>query len=316
MKPATARLTLVPLAAALAVLPVLASAAPAAARDVAAAPRQLAVRCDDVGMCHAVNLALLELLASGVPFSASVMVPCPWFSEAAAILARHPEIGVGVHLTLNSEWRHYRWGPVLGRTAVPSLVDRQGYFHHSEADFSAHRPVFREVEAELRAQIERAKAAGLRIDYLDTHMLTAYSTDELRALVERLAREYRLGIATYFGERSASLWDVPPEDKLARLLAFVRTVGHGLTLAVAHLGRDVPEMAALVDANNPADPFRVAQHRQAELDAFSSAAFRAAVASAGIELVTYRQVVERLGLDAMRRPEGPTGYSVDLSPAP
>jgi len=285
-----------------------------AVSDTVAAPppRQLVVRCDDVGMCHAVNVAVGRAIASGVPFSASVMFACPWYLEAVELLAQHPEISVGVHLTLNSEWSRYRWGPVRGRSEVASLVDANGTFLPSEEAFAARAPDLRQVESELRAQVERALSSGLRIDYLDAHMQTAYSTAELRGLVERLARDYKLGISTYFGERSASLWDVPPEGKLAALLAFVRGSGPGLTLLVAHLGLDDGEMAALVDLNYPQDPFRVGRHRQAELDALASPAFRAAIAAAGLELVTYRQLIEREGLKAMSRPEQASGYSTDL----
>jgi len=274
---------------------------------------RVVVRCDDVGMCHSVNRAIVQVIQTGIPFSASVMVPCPWFAEAAAILARHPEVSVGVHLTLNSEWEHYRWGPVLGRTRVPTLVDGNGYFFASEEAFAARSPDLGEVEAELRAQIDRALVAGLKVDYLDAHMQTAYSTAALRAIVEKLARDYKLGIATYFGERSASLWDVEPEAKLAALLAFVRGAPAGLNLLVAHLGRDDPEMSALVDLNNAADPFRVARHRQAELDALTSPAFRQAIAAASAELRSYREVIARAGLAAMARPEQDTGYGVDLT---
>jgi hypothetical protein len=107
------------------------------------------IRCDDVGMCHGVNTAVRELAATGLPFSTSVMFACPWYREAVEILADHPEIGVGVHLTLNSEWEHYKWGPVLGAARVPSLVDANGHFHPSEAAFAAARPDLEEVRAEL-----------------------------------------------------------------------------------------------------------------------------------------------------------------------
>jgi predicted glycoside hydrolase/deacetylase ChbG (UPF0249 family) len=275
--------------------------------------RRLLVRCDDVGMCHAVNLAIAKLLAAGIPFSASVMFACPWYQEAVAILAQHPEVAVGVHLTLNSEWEHYRWGPVLGRSAVPSLVDSDGFLLHSEEAFTARAPDLREVEAELRAQIERALASGLHVDYLDAHMQTAYSSPELRALVEELARDYKLGISTYFGERSGSLWDVAPERKLATLLRFVREAGPGVALLVAHLGLDGDEMTGLVDANYPQDPFRVGRHRQAELDALTSPAFRADVEAAGLEFATYRQIIGAVGLGAMKAPAESSGYSTQLA---
>jgi len=304
---------------AIATLAVLAAATvpmPVEAAEAAADPTQLMIRCDDVGMCHAVNTAVRALIASGVPFSTSVMFACPWYREAVEILADHPEIGVGVHLTLNSEWEHYKWGPVLGAARVPSLVDANGHFFASESEFAAAGPKLDEVRMELEAQIERALASGLRIDYIDFHMLTAVSTPELQAIVEQLAAKHRLGISRYFGERSVSLWDVAPGRKLPRLLEFVRQAPPGLNLVVIHLGTDTPEMAALVDSNYAADPFRVAIHRQAELDAISSPAFRAAVAERGIELLTYRDLVQRRGLDGMVAPVVIGSYSTTFTDTP
>lgn len=273
---------------------------------------ELAIRCDDIGMCHTGNTAIRKLVETGIPFSASVMVACPWYLEAAEILRDQPQVSVGIHLTLNSEWQHYKWGPVLGPSQVPSLVDENGHFHATEAAFAAGEPDMGEVEQELRAQIERARRAGLRVDYLDYHMLTAVSTPALREVVEGLAGEYGLGLAMYFDERSASLWDVAPEKKFKTLIDIVGRLLPGRpTLLVMHLGLETPEMSALVDVNNPRDPFRVAQHRQAELDALTSPAFRRAISDRGIRLVTYREIIERHGLAAMARPQGAPGYSMD-----
>lgn len=272
---------------------------------------ELAIRVDDIGMSHTVNTGLRKLIETGIPFSASVMVACPWYLEAADILRDQPNVSVGIHLTLNAEWQHYKWGPVLGGSRVPTLVDDNGHFHTSGADFAAADVDLAEVRAELRAQIERAKRARLDVDYLDYHMLTAVSTPELTAIVEDLAREYGLGLSRYFGELSASLWDVEPAQKLTTLLGVVDRVASGKpNLLVIHLGLETPEMEALVDLNNPLDPFRVAEHRQAELSALTSPAFLRAVSERGIELVTYRDIVERYGLVAMVRPRT-AGYSMD-----
>jgi hypothetical protein len=95
----------------------------AVAHPEAKAPTYLVIRTDDAGMSHSVNMAIERLINSGLPVSVSVMFPTPWYQETVEMLKRHPEVSVGIHLTLNSEWKNYRWGPVLGRTAVPSLVD-------------------------------------------------------------------------------------------------------------------------------------------------------------------------------------------------
>lgn len=113
----------------------------------------LLIRCDDIGMSHAVNLAARELIEQGLKFSASVMVPCGWFDEAVSILNEVDNVSIGIHLTLNSEWKNYRWGPIAGVSAVTSLIDSVGYFFLSRSLFFENNPKLDEVELDLRAQI-------------------------------------------------------------------------------------------------------------------------------------------------------------------
>jgi len=91
----------------------------------------LIIRTDDIGMSHSVNMAMQKLVSTGMPVSVSVLFVCPWYQEAVEILKQHPNVSVGIHLALNSEWKNYRWGPVTGSTAVPSLVDENGFFFPS-----------------------------------------------------------------------------------------------------------------------------------------------------------------------------------------
>ena len=162
--------------------------------------RAVIIHTDDIGMCHSVNVAAKQVLETGIPVSMSVMVPCPWFVEAAEMLKKYPNVSVGIHLTLNSEWKQYRWGPVTGARAVPTLVDSVGLFFPSRTALYGNKPNLGEIETELRAQIDKALRAGLKIDYLDYHMGAAVQTLETRAIVEKLAAEYNLGISRYYDE--------------------------------------------------------------------------------------------------------------------
>lgn len=263
----------------------------------------LLIRCDDIGLCHTVNIAAQQVIETGLPFSASVMFVCPWYQEAVDILKGHPEISVGVHLTLNAEWKNYRWGPILGKGGVPSLVDSCGYFFPSRKLFFDNHPKVEEVELELRAQIQRALQSGLKIDYVDYHMGTAVDTPELRALVERLAQEYGLGISRYFGEVDMkSIYSVAPPHKTDSLVAIVKRLEPGTKhLAVFHIGMTSPEMNALVDLNPGGLP-QMSQHRQAEWKALCSKKFRKVLKAKNIRLVTYRDVIGEVGLSNMKSP--------------
>ena len=280
-------------------------AVPAPLRAQPADSIDVIIRCDDAGMSHAVNAAFAQLSGSGIPFSASVMTPCPWFAEAVEILRQHPQIAVGVHLTLNAEWKELRWGPVLGAAAVPSLVDSLGYFFPSRAAFMAHEPKLDEVERELRAQILRALHAGLKPDYVDYHMGAAVGTPELRAIVEKLAAEFGLGISRYFGERyETGVYDAPVPDKTDTLVALVNRLTRGERhLLVFHVGVETPELNALTDQNTTGLP-NMGQHRNAERGALLSERFRSALRENCIRLLTYRDLLRLDGPRGMKRPEG------------
>jgi predicted glycoside hydrolase/deacetylase ChbG (UPF0249 family) len=296
-------------AGALAALAALAGPVRPLAAQPAAAPtpaREVLLRLDDVGMNHAVNAAVAKVAATGMPFSASVLFACPWYQEAVEVLKRHPQVAVGVHLALNSEWRHYRWGPVLGRGGVPSLVDSVGYFRASTGAFLGSRYDLAEVERELSAQVERALASGLRITYVDAHMGTALATPQLRQVTERVARKYGLGISTYNGEAYYSLWGVPVAQKTSALLArLAAPPGDSVSLVEVHVAERTPEMEVIFDMNAPAQNAAgagVVDHRAAELAAMLSPELAGLVRSGKVRLVTYQQLLARAGAGGARGP--------------
>lgn len=263
----------------------------------------LLFRLDDIGMCHSVNEAAQKVLATGMPVSMSVMVPCPWFAEAAELLKKYPHVSVGIHLTLNSEWKQYRWGPVSGISQVPTLVDSLGNFFPSRSKLFGNNPKLEEIETELRAQIEKALRAGLKIDYLDYHMGAAVQTAETRAIVEKLAKEYKLAISRYYDEVDVEGgYAAPAAGKLDTLTAKVKTLQKGGTkLFVVHIGLDAPEMSAMEDLN-PSGPKDMSKHRQAELDALLHPSFQQLIHASRFRLVSYRMLIEERGLDTMKRP--------------
>ncbi len=172
--------------------------------NAAAEPRSLAERLgykatdkilivngDDTGMCHPGNLATFQSLEKGLMRSATVMVPCPWFPEAAAYAREHPDKSFGIHLCHTSEWSKYRWGPVASKDKVPGLLDPQGYLWPSVEEVYAHATP-EEALIEGRAQVKRALAAGLDVTHLDSHMGTLQLDPRFLETYVKLAVEFDL----------------------------------------------------------------------------------------------------------------------------
>lgn len=136
---------------------------------------------DDLGMSYDSNIGSIEAMTKGVANSCSVMMPCPWVPGFIHYLKEHPETDAGLHLTLTSEWKDYRWGPLSGKPAAPGLVDAEGAMWRGVADVVKHASAD-EVEKEIRAQVDRAKTMGFEPTHLDSHMGTLFATP---AFIER-----------------------------------------------------------------------------------------------------------------------------------
>ena len=271
---------------------------------------QLLLRFDDIGMSHAVNMGIKEIVDLDIPFSASIMFACPWYQEGVDILKNQPQVTLGIHLTLNAEWKNFRWGPVAGKDAVPSLVDENGFFFPSRATLYENKPTLADIETELRAQIERALNSEANIEYVDYHMGTAVDKPEYRAIVEKLAVEYDLAISRYFGEVDVKMmYDAPVSSKKDTLLATLNNLDSGqYNLFVSHVGKDTPELAAMIDLN-PFGPKFMSKHRNAELEAFNSPEFLSTIRKNNIKLLNYSDLIEEHSLKAMESPIK-SGYKI------
>ncbi len=269
--------------------------------DKAEAEYELIIRCDDIGFCHAVNMAIEKVLEEGYVTSVSVIVNGPWLNEAVDILKKHPKVSVGVHLALNSEWHQMKWGPVAPVSEVPSLVDANGKFFGTRKKLIDHRPEPAEVEKELRAQLDLAFRKGLNVTYCDYHMGAAMSTAEFQSIVEKLATEYNIGISRYFGESDVrGVYTTPPDEKLDQVIENLMAVNEpGRYVLVVHPGMNTPEMAALRDENLTGPP-NMSEHREAEAMMLCDPKFKEAVDSR-FKLLGYSELKDQ-GLYKMNRP--------------
>lgn len=265
--------------------------------------KRLIVHADDFGLCASVNRATIEALESEAISSASVMAPCEYFEAAAHYAACNREMDIGLHLTVTSEWPANRWGPVADREKVPSLIDEDGCFY-ADAEIVSARAQPDEVYIELKAQISRALAAGVKPTHVDTHMFALFYNDMLYSVYRQVAKE--CGIAFLapggpsFSKRTAlreemlvhALLTACPEIPVAEwTAAYVRSV-KGLRAHVTqinvHLGFDDTELRSMTGGDAPWG----AQWRQRDVAAIESEEFRRGVRRDGVVLTRWRELAK------------------------
>jgi predicted glycoside hydrolase/deacetylase ChbG (UPF0249 family) len=276
--------------------------------------RLLILHADDLGMNHSVNRATFEALEKGWVNSASILVPCPWLPEVVRFAQDHPQADLGIHLALNSEWTALRWGPVSPQTEVPSLLDEQGYLPLVEETVVQNaRP--REVEKELRAQIQRARALGITPTHFDSHMGTLNRTAPLLAIYRRLGKENGLPIRLESEPGEPLPGKFPTDEALIRkevtmspgvaakdwFAAYRRLLEPlqpGVYELVIHLAYDDEEMRGATSDH----PDWGAAWRQSDFELVRSPQFRDLLHELGFTLVTWRDLSRALPSDYARRP--------------
>ncbi len=269
-----------------------------------AGSKLLILHADDLAVAHSVDSASFEALNSGAVSSASIMVPCPWLTEVADYAKSHPDADLGLHLTLTSEWKTYRWGSVDSSDKVPSLLQPDGTFYSNSEDVAAKaKPA--EAEQEIRAQVERALAVGIHPTHLDSHMGSLFSSPDFLAAYIKVAHEYHLPfLALKLTDARAPAMSllapndfvldnvvilnpgVRPEQTTDFYLNAIKNLQPGLTEMIVHLGHDDAELqAVMVDHADFG-----AAWRQRDFDIVSSPEFKQALRDNHVILVHWRDL--------------------------
>lgn len=262
----------------------------------------LIVHADDLAVAHSVDAASFDALNKGGATSASIMAPCSWLNEVAAYAKDHPNADLGLHLTLTSEWKIYRWGPVESKDRVASLLDPSGYLW-PETGPAVQSLKAEEAEREIRAQIERSLAAGIHPTHLDSHMGVLFARPDLFAAYVRVAHEYHLPFLAVkvADERAKLLTLLAEKDPIVDSIVMANPTVHGdqwrefyvnaiknlkpgLSEMIVHLGHDDAELQA-VTLDHP--DFGSAW-RQRDYDFVTSAEFKKILEENHIVLVKWR----------------------------
>ncbi len=272
-----------------------------------ATDRVVVINADDIGMCQATLTAFSDLIYSGLVSSGSVMVPCPWFPEAAGFCRQRPFVDIGVHLTLTSEWDGYRWRPLSTRDPASGLLDAEGYFYRNQSMWE--RPDPQVIRAEMLAQVNQARKAGMDLTHLDCHMFATLDTRLVGEYVG-LGFEERLPVlmvrqpqwVEILSERAINEWEEqglpvfdhlremylnkPAEDRLRQAREVFDNLPPGLIFFMFHPAKDSPELRAITDDW---------RQRVADYETFMSAQLRDHVRESGVQEIGWRVL-----RDAMR----------------
>jgi predicted glycoside hydrolase/deacetylase ChbG (UPF0249 family) len=275
----------------------LASAAACASNVVAQdkPPPRLIVRGDDMGFSHSGNEALIRCYREGIETTIEVIAPSPWFPEAVQLLEENPDVDVGVHLALTSEWDNVKWRPL---TTATSLRDADGWFYpmifpnknYPHRSLSEQKWRLDDIEKEFRAQIELARKRIPRVSHLSGHMGCDRLSPEVAAITRRLAEEYGLDIdPSALGVQPLRLEGprITAAEKIASFMKALDSLEGGETyLFVEHPGLDTPELRAIHHIGYE----NVAEDRQGVTDMWTDASIRRHVEKLGIQLIDYRDL--------------------------
>jgi len=264
----------------------------------------LIIHADDLAVAHSQDMASFEALNRGAVSSASVMVPCPWLTEVADYAKAHPDADLGLHLTLTSEWKTYKWGPIAPRDQVGSLLDPGGYLHSDTGEAVRHiKP--EEAEREVRAQVETALKMGIRPTHLDSHMGVLYTKPALVAVLVNVAHDYHLPFLMlkipgtppdmYAALKPTDVivdhvfMAAPPiksDEWLSYYTHILQTLPPGVSELIVHLAYNDAEMQAVTVDH----PDYGSAWRQRDFNVLTSPEFRKALEENHITLVSWREL--------------------------
>jgi predicted glycoside hydrolase/deacetylase ChbG (UPF0249 family) len=276
--------------------------------------RALILHVDDVGMSYDTNIGTIEAIQKGVANSLSVMMPTPWVVHAVDWI-KATGADAGLHLTLTSEWKLYRWGPLAGKPAVPGLVDPQGALWPNVASVVKNATAD-EVEREIRAQLDRARTMGFEPTHFDSHMGTLFGSEAFRERYIKVGIEQKIPVmfagghnfyiaktsparSTGAREVGQRIWAAglpvlddlhndsygwKTEEKVDLYIDAVRGLKPGVTMMIMHCTRPT-EVFKEISSSGPT--------RLGDLKAMIDPRLRKAIEDERIVLTTWRELMER-----------------------
>lgn len=268
------------------------------------------IHADDLGVSHSENAASILAMQKGSVSSASIMVPCPWFPEIAAFAESNPTADLGLHLTLTSEWKYYKWGPVTAKEKVPGLVNKNGFLY-SSVDSVYQSASAAEVETEMRNQVIRAKQFGVDPTHLDAHMGAALQRFDYFKAYLKIGHEFKIPVFiprilevplkvkfdTIISDKDVLVDHIlsasPPDFKNGFANFYnngIKNLKPGLTYLIIHTAFDDEEMRAVTIDHRDWG----AAWRQEDLNFFTSPECKILLKENNVYVITWREIRDKI----------------------
>jgi CubicO group peptidase (beta-lactamase class C family)/predicted glycoside hydrolase/deacetylase ChbG (UPF0249 family) len=261
-------------------------------------PIRLILRGDDMGYSHSMNLGFQKCYDAGMMSSIEIMAATPWFEEAVKMLEKMPNIDVGLHLAVTSEWDNMKVRPL---TVCPSLTDPDGYFwpmsfvnkNYPGKSLIEKKIIMTELENELRAQLRLAKRKVPRITHVSSHMGFYHTSTEALAIFRKVAKEFGVDIDLDDYLVTPIGYDGPfktSEEKFQSFVACLNKLEPGRAyMFLEHPGIEDPELRALSHIGYE----NVSEDRQGATNLWTDERLRKILKDKGIQLIGYKDLLRK-----------------------
>lgn len=283
--------------------------------------RRLIVNADDFGLTSGVNEGIVKAHRQGIVTSSTLMACGAQFAHAVQLANEHSALSVGCHVVLVDGV------PLLSPDQVSTLLDNSSpRFRQSIVSFATRATTKRlnedQIAAEVTAQILKLQSAGIQVSHLDSHKHTHMFPVALRGILKAAGRcgvrairnpfeplifasassgswkrQFQLGMLRRyrgtFRNELARAGMATPDGCIGVIAtggltaqvfeALIGNLPEGTWEFVSHPGYNDSELQSVAT--------RLRESRENELEILTAPGIRTLLENAGIELISYRNLV-------------------------
>lgn len=264
----------------------------------------LIIHADDLGLSHSVNELSLKALDSNYVNSASIMMPTPNVEEVVMHLKKNPNLDIGLHLTVTSEWENYKWDGISPKNSIPSMIDDKGNFYEKKKNFIKNAKP-EEVRIELQSQIDYAKSLGIIPSHIDSHEGALFFSPEIFKVYLEVAEKNNIPafvprvLSPHFDKNFSKPNKLVIVEKLymadksiefknweSYYHSIIKELKPGLNEIIVHLGIDNEELQEITSNRIPFG----SKWRNLDYEIVSSSKFRSLLKENDIKLVNWTDI--------------------------